>query len=110
MDSQSTMDIFCKKYLAEKTTKSKTKTHLKSNCGTMTVSHKATVTGYHNSVWFSEKAITNIIALINLRTQYPVTYRSNEMLFIVHQESKGKPNMKLQMHESGTHYFDPRDE
>ena len=31
-------------------------------------------------------------------------------MFIVHQEYKDKPGMKLQMHERGMHYFDPRDE
>ena len=51
----------------------------------MTVSHQATVNGYHNSVWFSENAIANIIELSNLRLQYLVTYRSDDMMFIVHK-------------------------
>ena len=65
---------------------------------------------YHRSVWFSEDSITNIIALRNLRLQYLVTYRSNEMMFIVHIESKGKPNMQFIMHEIGMHSFDTRDQ
>ena len=81
---------------------------LKSNGGAMTVSHKSTVTVYHNSVWFSKKVITEIIALKNLRLQYLVTYISNEMLFIAHQDSNIKPNIQFQMHESGLHYFKPR--
>ena len=72
--------------------------------------HKATVTGYHNSVWFRKKPITNIIAFSNLRLQYLVTYRSNGRMFIVHLESKGKPNMKFQMDDIELHYFDPSDE
>ena len=76
---------------------------LKSNSGAMTVSHKSTVTVYHNSVWFSKKVITEIIALKNLRLQYLVTYISNEMLFIAHQDSNIKPNIQFQMHESGLH-------
>ena len=51
----------------------------------MTVSHQATVNGYHNSVWFSENSIANIIALRNLCLQYLVTYMSDEMMFIVHR-------------------------
>ena len=74
----------------------------------MKVSHQATVNGYRNSVWFSENVITNIIALKNLRLKYLVTYRSDGMMFIVHRESEGKPNMQLRMHESGLHYFDQR--
>ena len=59
----------------------------------MKVSHQAAANGYHNSVWFSENAITNIVAPINLRLQYLVTYRSDEMMFIVQRESERKPNM-----------------
>ena len=83
---------------------------LKINSGTMTVSHKATVIDYHNSVWFGKKSITNIIALSNIRPQYLVTYRIYEMMFIVHQESKGDPYMQFRMNKSGLHYFNPRDE
>ena len=82
---------------------------LKSNIGTMMVSQKAKVTGYHNSVQFSKKIITNIILLINIILQYLVTYRIGYMMFIVHREYKGKPNMKFQMHKSRLHYFDPRE-
>ena len=83
---------------------------LKSNCGTMKVSHEAMVNGYRNSVCFSENAITNIIELINLCLQYFVTYRSNDTMSIIHRESEGKPNINFIMHDSGMHYFDPRDE
>ena len=67
MESQSNMDLFCNWYLVKKTNKSKTKILLKSNGGTMTVSHQATLDGYHNDMWLSENCITNIIALKNLR-------------------------------------------
>ena len=97
------MDIFFNQGLVDKTTKSKTKMWLKSNGGTMTVSHKAIVTVYHNSVWFSEKDTTNIILLRNIRLQYLVTYRRDNMVFNVRRESKGKPNMQFRMNESGLH-------
>ena len=98
MDIQSTMYIFWNRYLAENTTKSKTKIRLKSNVSTIIVSHQATMNSYHRSVWFSEDSITNIIALRNLRLQYLVTYRSNEIILIVHRESEGKPNMQFRIH------------
>ena len=94
----------------EKTTKSKTKMRLKINVNTIRVSHQATMNGYHNSVPFSENVTTNIIALINLRLQYIFTYRINKMMFIVHRESVGKPNMQLRMRESGLYYFDQWDQ
>ena len=68
------------------------------------------VNGYRNIVWFSENDIINIIALSNLRLQHLVIYRSEEMIFIFNRESEGKPNMQFRMHESGMHYFDPRDQ
>ena len=82
---QSTMDIFCNRALVEKKTESKTKMRLKSNGVTMTVSHQATVKGYHNSVWFSENYITDIIVLRNLRIQYLVTYRRDDMMIMVYR-------------------------
>ena len=63
------MDLFCNQDLVKKTTKSKNKMQLNSNNGTMMVSQKATVTGYHKSVWFNKKTSTNIIALRNPRLQ-----------------------------------------
>ena len=58
---------------------------LKINGGTITVSHKAAVNGYHSSVWFSENSITNIIELSNLRLKYLFTYRINKMMLIIHR-------------------------
>jgi hypothetical protein len=75
----------------------------------MKVNHKAKMKGYNNHVWFSEYAITNIIALKSLIKQYQVTYDSNNHMFIVHREQQNKPNMEFKMHESGLHCFDPRD-
>jgi hypothetical protein len=93
LDSQSTMDIFCNAALVSKTRKSTTIIRLKSNVGTMVVTWKATIPGYNKDVWFSTRAITNIIALSNLIQQYRVTYDSDDKMFVVHRESQGKPNM-----------------
>jgi hypothetical protein len=104
--SQSTIDLFCNKTLVDKTYKSKDSMPLKTNAGTMLVSQKASIPGYTKQVWFSSRAITNIVALGNLIQQYNVTYNSNELMFVVHQEPQ-KPNMEFKMHESGVHYYDP---
>ena len=68
LDNQSTMDLFCNPGLVDTVTKSRHNMKLKSNGGTMTVDHKATVAGYNHKVWFSINAITNIISLKNLIT------------------------------------------
>jgi hypothetical protein len=108
LDSQSTVDLFCNAALVSKTCKSTTSMRLKSNGGTMVVTRKATMPGYNKDVWFSTRAITNIIALSNLIQQYRVTYESDNKMFVVHRESQGKPNMEFRMHKCGLHYYDPR--
>jgi hypothetical protein len=60
-------------------------------------------------VGFSTRANTNIIALRNLIEQYRVTYESDNLMFVVHRNSESKPNMKSCMHESGLHYYDPKE-
>jgi hypothetical protein len=110
LDSQSTMDIFCNASLVRNISKSRSNMRLKSNGGTMVVTRKATVEGYNKTVWFSTRTITNIIALRNLIDQYRVTYDSDDLMFVVHQESESKPNMEFKMHKSGLHYYDPRKE
>jgi hypothetical protein len=82
--SQSTMDLFCNSAMLGKTIKSASSMILKSNGGTMLVTHKAFMMGYHKTVWFSKKDITNIIAIYNFIQQYRVTYDSDDQMFVVH--------------------------
>jgi hypothetical protein len=93
LDSQSTMDLFCNAALVRKTSKSNSSMILKSNGGTMVVSRRATIPGYNNTLWFSTRAITNIVALRNLLDQYHITYDSDNLMFVVHRESAKIPNM-----------------
>jgi hypothetical protein len=103
LDSQSTMDIFFNAALVSKILKSRSSMRLKSNGGTMIVTRKALMEGYNKTVWFSTRAIANIIALCNLIDQYCVTYDSDDLMFFVHRESESKPNMEFKMHKSGLH-------
>jgi hypothetical protein len=50
----------------------------------MVVTRNATMEGYNKTVWFSTRAITNIIALRNLIDQYHITYDSDDLMFVVH--------------------------
>jgi hypothetical protein len=76
LDSQSTMDLFFNAALVSKISKSRSSMRLKSNVSTMLVTRKAAMPGYNKGVWFSTRAITNIIALSNLIQQYRLTYDS----------------------------------
>jgi hypothetical protein len=104
------MDLLCNTALVSKISKSRSSMRLKSNGGTMLVTGKAMMEGYNKSIWFSTRAITNIIALRNLIDQYRITYDSDDLMFVVHRESESKPNMEFKMHKSGLHYYDPRKE
>jgi hypothetical protein len=65
------------------------------------------VSGYNVLVYYDGSAIANILSLKNLGKQYPITYDSTEMMFVVHQEAQGKPDMHFVMHPSGLHYWVP---
>jgi hypothetical protein len=91
LDSQSTMDLICDPALVESTFKSSHSMRLKSNGGTMKVKKQAIMPGYHAHIWYNKKAITNILSLRNVIKQYRVTYDSNNQMFVVHREPKGKP-------------------
>jgi hypothetical protein len=110
LDSQSTMDLFCNTSLVTNISKSRSNMRLKSNGGTMVVTRKAMLEGYNKIVWFSTRAITNIIALHNLIDQYHFTHDSDDLMFVVHRESESKPNMEFKMHKIGLHYYDPTKE
>jgi hypothetical protein len=108
LDSQSTIDLFCNRALVKRTFRSDKSMRLTSNGGTMVPTKKATMAGYHADVWYDRNAITNILALSNAIKQYRVTYDSEDQMFVVHRESANKPNMEFLMHESGLHYYNPR--
>jgi hypothetical protein len=101
------MDLFCNSAMVGNTTKSASIMRLKSNGGTMLVAHKAYMAGYQKTVWFSKKAITNIIALRNFKQQYRVAYDSDDLMCVVHRELESKPNTEFRMHECGLRYYDP---
>jgi hypothetical protein len=106
LDSQSTLDIFCNTALVSKISRSIYRMRQKSNGGIMIVTRKTTMEGYNKTVWFSTRAITNIIALRNLIYQYHVTYDSDDLMFVVHRESESEPSAEYKMHKSGLHYYD----
>jgi hypothetical protein len=48
------MDLFCNSAMVGKTIKSASSMRIKSNGGTMVVTRKAYMMGYHKSFWFSK--------------------------------------------------------
>ncbi len=82
---------------------------LRSNGGTLDVDLTALI-GQSTEVWFSKKAITNVLSLKDVIKCYRITYDSYDGAFIVWHENKGLPNMIFKMHSSGLHFYDPKRE
>jgi hypothetical protein len=110
LDDQSTTDLFCNDQLVLETHESRSTMRLRSNGGSMSVTRRANMSGYRQSVWFSKGAITNIVALSNMTKQHRVTCDSNDETVVIHREKSGLPNMQFRKHESGLHCYDPRDD
>jgi hypothetical protein len=109
LDSQSTMLLFCNSKLISNKRKSDQLLKLHSNGGTMMINHIADI-GEGQSVWFSKKAITNILSLKHVKKTYPMLYECADDTFTIHREVYGLGNMIFKMHKSGLHYHHPRGE
>jgi hypothetical protein len=70
LDNELTMDLFCNKRFLKNITKTSETVNVTSNDGKLLVKHKGVLPGYHKPVWFDGKAITNILAIHNVKKQY----------------------------------------
>ncbi len=79
-----------------------------SNGGGLRITKECMVLGYESWVWFTKRAMTNIICLKNIIRLYRVTYNSERRTaFIVYQEEFGLPNMFFDMHPCRLHVYYP---
>ena len=103
LDNQSTMSLFCHKKLVDNIRNSDKPLTLHSNGGSMEVNKVASTGKGKPDIWFSTKAITNILSLKEVIKSYRVTYDSYNKAFIVYQQGHGLPNMIFKMHNCGLH-------
>ena len=61
LDNQSTFDLCCNKRFTSKISKTSNPLIMTSNGGGLKITEKCRIPGYKYEVWFSKKAITNII-------------------------------------------------
>jgi hypothetical protein len=80
-----------------------------SNGSDLKITKKCKILGYKYLVWYSKKAITNIICLKNLIKCYRVTYNSKvNTTFVVHCSAFGLPDMLFEMHPCRLHACYPK--
>jgi hypothetical protein len=87
LDSQSAFDLCCNPDFAAKMRKAKQALNMSSNGGGLHITKECMVLGYEFWMWFTKRAMTNIICLKNIICLYRVTYDSKRRTtFIVHRE------------------------
>ncbi len=109
LDNQSTFDLCCNLDFSGKRGNAKHAMNMSSDGGSLQISKECMVPGYDFWVWFTTRAMTNIICLKNLIHLYRVTYDSEwQSAFIVHWEEFGLLNIIFDMHPCGLHIYYPK--
>ena len=105
LNNQSTVSLFCNPRFTSSVSKAEKPLHLQSNGGTMTVHQVAKIGDGQTKVWFSKKAITNILLLKMVHALYHISYNCEHGQFTVHGLEHGRPDMIFRMHPSGLHIY-----
>jgi hypothetical protein len=80
-----------------------------SNDGGLKITKKCKIPGYKYLVWYSKKAITNIICLKNLIKCYGVMNDSElNTIFVVHHSAFGLPDLLFEVHPCDVHICYPK--
>jgi hypothetical protein len=109
MDNQSTFNLCCNKKFTSKIMKATNALTITSNSGSLRITKKCKIPCYKYPVWYSKKAITNIICLKNLIKCYRGTYDSKlDTTFFVHRSAFGLPDLLFEMHPCGMHVCYPK--
>jgi hypothetical protein len=109
LDNQLTFDLCCNKMFASKIFKTENAPSMTSNGGGLKITKKCKVPGYKYLVWYSKKAITNIICLKKVIKCYWATYDSKlDTTFVVHRSAFGLPDLLFEMHPCGLHMCYPK--
>ena len=81
---------------------------VKGNGGDLIFNKKAHVNGF-GTVWFDDRAITNILSFGKVVRKYQVSYDcSNGSVFTMHKPD-GR-NIHFAMHKDGLHYHDSKNQ
>jgi hypothetical protein len=109
LDNQSTFDLCCNRGFISMIRKASYALNMTRKGSGLTITEQGKLPGYKFWVWFSEKAITNIICLKSLIKIYRVTYDSKiEMTFVIDPQLFGLPDLFFKMHPCGLHICYPK--
>jgi hypothetical protein len=97
LDLCSSEHVFCDSRLVLDIRKGEQQLKLESNGGSLPILQIANVKGFNEDVyvWFSMKAITNILSLKKVRSEFPVSYDGEN--FIIHCALQGYFNMVFKL-------------
>ena len=99
LDNQLRFDLCCNNDFTSKIIEAKNALKMMSNGSSLKITDKCKNPDYKFMVWYSKKAITNIICLKNLIKCYRVTYDSEvDTSFVVHRGAQGLPDLLFEMH------------
>jgi hypothetical protein len=83
--------------------------NMTSNGGGLKITEQCKIPSYKFWVWFSEKAITNIICLKNLIKIYRATYdREVDTTCVINRSAFSLPDLLFEMHPCGLHVCYPK--
>ena len=96
---ENTFDLCCNKTFASKIIKAENALSMTSNGGGLKITKKCKIQGYKYLVWYSKKAIMNIICLENLIMCYQVMYDSDlDTTLCGPSQAFGLPDLLFEMH------------
>jgi len=106
---EKTFDLCCNKTFTSKIIKAENALSVTSNGGGLKITKKCKIPGYKYLVWYSKKAIMNIICLKNLIMCYQVMHDSDlDTTLCGPLQAFGLPDLLFEMHPCGLHVCYPK--
>jgi hypothetical protein len=104
LDNQSTFDLCCNRGFMSMIRKASCALNMTCDGAGLKITQQGKFPGYTFWVWFSKKAITNIVCLKKLIKIYRVTHDSKvEITFVVHCQQFSLTDLFFEMHPCGLH-------
>ncbi len=104
LDNQLSVHIMCNPDFVNNIWESSQPMILTSNGGSLPINEVADFEGFKRETWFLRNAMTNILSISLVKSEYNITYDGDA--FIIHRAAKGYSDMVFKPHKSGLHVYD----